>query len=293
METRIHYTAENDFHGDGVVSNGMIALKQLSDINDEPLHDHDFVEIVYIHDGKGAHYVNGVEYQVQKGDLLYINYECTHSFKVYERLIASNVMVKPEYFDTMLSNEENIFCLLALTSFEKMQSEIDKAKPLVSFHGAESEEIKFIFEKIETELSNNYVGKSSVLNSYMNLLFTSIFRKILISDNKNDEIIPAEIIEYIQRHCGEKLTLKMLSEQCFYNPAYFSRLFKKAYNMTLTEFILEQRLKKSCDLLRNSEYSIEEIIVQCGFTDKTGFYNRFKERYGCTPGEYKKSLKKN
>lgn len=289
---RIHYFADNEFCAKGVISNGMVALKQLSDIKDEPLHDHDFVEIVYIHDGKGAHYVNGVEYLVQKGDLLYINYGCTHSFKVYEKLVASNVMVKPDYFDKVLLNEENIFCLLALTSFEKVQSEIDKAKPLVSFQGKEGDEIGFILEKLEMELSNNYVGKSSVLNSYMNVLFTSIFRKILISDNKNDEIIPAEIIEYIRMHCGEKLTLKMLSEQCFYNPAYFSRLFKKAYNMTLTDFIMEQRLKKSCELLRDTDFSIEEIIVQCGFTDKTGFYNRFKETYGCTPGEYKKTLKK-
>ena len=87
---RIHYFADNEFCAEGVISNGMVALKKLSDIKDEPLHDHDFVEIVYIHDGKGAHYVNGVEYLVQKGDLLYINYGCTHSFKVYEKLVASN-----------------------------------------------------------------------------------------------------------------------------------------------------------------------------------------------------------
>ena len=288
---RIHYFADNEFCAEGVISNGMLALKQLSDIKDEPLHDHDFVEIVYIHDGKGAHCIDGIEYPVQKGDLLYINYGCTHSFKVYERLIASNVMVKPEYFDKVLLNEENIFCLLALTSFEKIQAEIDKAKPLVSFQGKDSEEISLILERIETELSNNYIGKASVLNSYMNILFTGIFRKILISNNNNDEIIPTKIIEYIQAHCEERLTLKMLSQQCFYNPAYFSRLFKKAYNMTLTDFIMEQRLKKSYDLLRDSDLSIEEIIVECGFTDKTGFYNRFKEAYGCTPGEYRKSLK--
>lgn len=285
-----HYFAENEFQSEDVISGEMMALKQLADVKDEPLHDHDFVEIVYIHDGKGAHYVNGVEYPVQKGDILYINYGCTHSFKVYEKLIASNVMVKPDYFDKVLMNEENIFCLLALTSFEKIQSELDKAKPLVSFHGKEREEVRFILEKLEAELANNHVGKSSLLNSYMNILLTNIFRKILVSDNKDDEIIPTEIIEYIQMHCGEKLTLKTLSEQCFYNPAYFSRLFKKAYNMTLTDFIMEQRLKKSCDLLRNTELSIEEIVTQCGFTDKTGFYNRFKQAYGCTPGEYKKNL---
>ncbi|MBQ8375302.1 MAG: AraC family transcriptional regulator [Clostridia bacterium] len=286
METN-HYLAKNEFKDDEAV-----AIKWLSDGKDERVHDHDFVEIVYIIDGRGAHYVNGVEYAVQRGDLVYINYGCTHGFKVQEKLIAYNIMVKVDYFQKELisNNTNNIFSLLALTSFEDVQSELDRASPLVSFHGEEQKEIEFIFKKIQEELANNYLGKSGQVDAYMNILLTNIFRKMLVSDNTENEIIPSEIIDYIQTHCGEKLTLKALAEQCFYNPSYFSRLFKKAYNMTLTEFIMEQRLKKSCDLLRNSELSVDEIAVQCGFADKTGFYTRFKQKYGCTPGDYKKSF---
>ena len=284
MELR-HYLAKNEFY-----ENEVVAVKWLSDSRDESFHDHDFIEIVYILEGKGVHKINGVEYPVQRGDLVYINYGCTHSFTVNEKLIAYNVMVKVDYFEKELINVNNIFSLLALTSFEEIQSELDKASPLVSFRGEEQEEIKFIIEKIRDELSNNYLGKAALLESYMNILLTSIFRKILLSDNKDNEIIPAEIIDYIQEHCGEKLSLKALAEQCFYNPSYFSRLFKKAFNTTLTEYIMEQRLKKSCDLLRNTEMSVDEVAAACGFSDKTGFYNRFKQKYGCTPGDYKKNF---
>lgn len=282
-----HYLARDQFLADDVMSADMIAMKRLSDIQNESLHDHDFVEIVYIHDGKGAHYINGIEYPVQRGNLLYINYGCTHSFKVDEKLVASNLMIKLDYFDKILMNEENIFYLLAMTSFEKIQVQMDKVRPLVFFAGKEREEIEFVFERLGEELSGDNIGRNELLNSYMNILFTDIFRNILLCNSKDNELIPRQIIDYICAHCGEKLTLKKLSEQCFYNPSYFSRLFKKTCNMTLTDFIMEHRLKKACALLRETEMSVEAIMVECGFTDKTGFYNRFKAAYGCTPGEYK------
>lgn len=286
-----HYFAKDEFQSKDVLSADMIALKQLSDIRDESLHDHDFVEIVYIHDGKGAHFINGVEYPVQKGNLLYINYGCTHSFKVYEKLVASNLMIKLDYFDKILMKEENIFYLLAMTSFEKIQVQLDKSRPLIFFTGKEREAIEFVFQELGQELSADNIGKNALLDSYINILFTNIFRKILVCDRKSETIIPGQIIDYICRHCGEKLTLKTLSEQCFYNPSYFSRLFKKAYNMTLTDFITEQRMKKFCTLLRETDLSVETIMNECGITNKTGFYNRFKAVYGCTPGEYKSSPK--
>ncbi len=282
-----HYLAKKEFKNDNVV-----AIKRLTDNRDDKIHDHDFVEIVYILEGSGIHSINGTEYPVQAGDLLYINYGCTHSFVIPEKMIAYNLMVKLDYFDKQLNtpnNANNIFSLLALTSFEEIQSEIDRASPLVSFYGEEQANIRFILEKIESELENNYLGKSVLLESYVNILLTNVFRKILMSDNRDEEIIPAEIIMYIQEHCGEKLSLKDLAEKCFYNPAYFSRLFKKAFNMTLTEFIMEQRLKKASHFLRNTEMSVDEVAAVCGFTDKTFFYTRFKQKYGCTPGDYKKN----
>ena len=272
--------------------NEAVTLKWVFDPKDEPLHDQDFVEIIYVLEGKGVHCINGVEYPVQRGNLLFINYGCTHSLKAVEKLVAYNVMLGVEFFEKAFLNSNNIFSALALTSFEEIQSRLDHASPLVSFQ-KEQEEIRFILKKIKMELDGNNLGKSGMLESYMNVLLTNVFRKMLVSGNREGEVIPAEVIEYIQNHCGEKLALKALAEQCFYNPSYFSRLFKKTYNMTLTEFIMEQRLKKSCDLLRNTELSVDEIAVSCGFTDRTGFYNRFKEKYGCTPGEYKKGLLSN
>lgn len=287
---RRHYFSEQVFSDPGVFSDGLVAIKHLVDYKDEALHDHDFIEIVYVIDGKGVHFINGESFQVKSGDLLFVNYGCTHSFHVDERLIADNLMIKVEYFTKMLLSKDGIFSLLALTSFEEIQKGLNHNTSLVSFYGPEREKIALIFENIKDELSNDYLGKSDCLNSYINILLTDIFRKIFLPENQKNRLIPAEIVDHICAHCGEKLSLTDLSAQCFYAPSYFSRLFKKVYHMTLTEFIAEQRLKKCCELMRTTSLSMEEIIFECGFTDRTRFYAIFKRKYGCTPAEYRKNM---
>ena len=60
---------------------------------------------------------------------------------------------------------------------------------------------------------------------------------------RQELLIPQEIIDYISEHFNEKLSLGELSQKCFYSPAYFSRLFKKTFNMSFTDYIMDIRLK--------------------------------------------------
>lgn len=288
----MHYSADRMYSASSCIPSGDIALISLSDIKDESLHGHDFIEVVFVVDGIGVHNINGQEYPVKAGDCLYINYGCTHSFKVIERLIAYNLMIKVDYFYKKLNNDDSIFTMLALTSFAEVQRELDKSSPLISFYGNEREEILTLFRRLERELGADNVGKASVVDSYVNIILVTMLRKIFLYDtlSKENDLIPERVIEYIKKHCDEKLALRDLSEQCFYNPSYFSRLFKRAYNMTFTEFILRQRLKKSCDLLKTTTLPIEQISSLSGFADKTSFYSNFKATYGCTPGEYRKKV---
>ena len=65
----IHYKAEEEFK-----SGEMVALKKICDYKDIEIHNHDFVEIVYVMEGSGRHYIDGEEFIVKAGDLLFVNY---------------------------------------------------------------------------------------------------------------------------------------------------------------------------------------------------------------------------
>lgn len=278
----LHYTAEQEFKDDSLV-----AIKKICDRKDEEIHDHDFVEIVYIIEGTGRHYINDEEFVIKAGDLLFVNYGCTHAFLVDDQLVAYNLMIRVDYFIKNMIKDNNLFYMLALTSFEKIQHELNDKSPLVFFDYSERDEIFNLFRNIETELSQEKLGKSSILDSYINIILCKVFRKIFMQNTRQELLIPQGIIDYISEHFNEKLSLGELSQKCFYSPAYFSRLFKKTFNMSFTDYIMDIRLKHCCELLKDSDYTIEKIMEECGFFDKNTFYERFKNKYGCTPSEYR------
>jgi len=278
----LHYTAEKEFQDDSLV-----AIKKICDRKDEEIHDHDFVEMVYIIEGTGRHYINDEEFAIKAGNLLFVNYGCTHAFLVDDQLVAYNLMIRVDYFIKNMIKDNNLFYMLALTSFEKIQQELNDKSPLVFFDYSEREEIFNLFRNIEIELSQEELGKSSILDSYINIILCKVFRKIFMKNIRQELLIPQEIIDYISEHFNEKLSLGELSQKCFYSPAYFSRLFKKTFNMSFTDYIMDIRLKRCCELLKDSNYTIEKIMEECGFFDKNTFYERFKNKYGCTPSEYR------
>ena len=277
-----HYKADEEFQ-----SAEMVEIKKLNDRNDEEIHSHDFVEIVYIIEGSGRHRINDEEFEVKAGNLLFINYGCTHAFHVDDKLVAYNLMIRVDYFTEKMAKNDQLFYMLALTSFEKIQRELNDKSPLVFFDYSERDEIFGLFKKVEDELSKNELGKSLVLDSYISIILCKVFRKIFMQDGEKDLLIPQDIIDYIATHFHEKLSLSDLAQRCFYNPTYFSRLFKKAFNMSFTDYVMELRLKHCCELLKNSDYTIERIIEECGFSGRNLFYDRFKAQYGCTPNEYR------
>lgn len=278
----LRYKAEEEFQADA-----MVAIKRICDYRDEAVHNHDFVEMVYVMEGSGRHFINGEEFAVKAGDLLFINYGCTHAFHVEDKLVAYNLMIRVDYFTKNIFKDNNLFYMLALTSFEKLQRELNNKTPLVSFDYCERGDIVSLFKNIEVELSKNNLAKSLILDSFINIILCKVFRKIFVKNDTKDHLIPQEILDYIAEHSNEKISLNDLSQKCFYHPAYFSRLFKKAFNMSFTDYIMELRLKRCGELLKNSDYTIDTIISECGFSDRNTFYERFKNKYGCTPSEYR------
>ena len=203
----------------------------------EQPHIHDFIEIVYILSGSGTEYVGDGEYEVRRGDLIFINYKSTHSFVANENFSFINICFRPETVGDSLITPENAFALLQLTAFDELRRE--NKDSVVTFKGKERDEIETLLGSMLSEYRREHAYKRSVLESYMNILLVLILRKISAYteqplDSKNDTW--SEIAEYIDRNLGEDLTLSALAQKCFYNPSYFSRAFKSAVGCSPTEF---------------------------------------------------------
>ena len=273
---------------------GIVLWKGTSE-HTEKIHMHEFIEITYIFSGKGIHKINGTSYSVVEGDFLFINYHDTHSFEPLDKLTYCNILILPSFINDELVNSENAIDMLMLSTFNSFCSDIKSICPFIHFQKNEVEEIEDLIEKMLVEFENREKGYRDVLKSLMNLLLIKVFRKMQLEDNigtisKTSKLAP-EIIEYIYKNCFEKISLSTLAQKCFYNPSYFSRVFKDCYGMTLTTFIQKHRISKAQHLLIESTMSINKIYLYVGYSDKTQFYKIFKKySNGLLPSKYREKF---
>ena len=98
-----------------------------------------------------------------------------------------------------------------------------------------------------------------------------------------------EVMRYVEEHLGERISLEQMADAVFLSKPYLSTLFKKETGKKFSSYLQEMRLEKSSVMLKNSRLTIGEIAEQAGFFDTAHFSKAFKEHYGCSPLEYRKS----
>lgn len=109
---------------------------------------------------------------------------------------------------------------------------------------------------------------------------------IFFRSGKSNKIIK-EAAEYISAHFAEDLSLSILSEQLHLNPAYLSMLFKQITGHAFKEYLNQVRVEEAKRLLMDTDYSIIDIAVACGFTNQSYFTKVFKKETGMTPKQFR------
>lgn len=97
-----------------------------------------------------------------------------------------------------------------------------------------------------------------------------------------------EIVNYIEIHYKEKIVVENIAEMIHLSRTYISVLFKKETGEKFSDYLQRIRLEKSCEFLENTKLSIQEIAENTGFFDSAHFSRAFKDRYQCSPIEYRK-----
>ncbi len=99
------------------------------------------------------------------------------------------------------------------------------------------------------------------------------------------------VLKYINRHFTEDITSRSISQKFNYDETYFCRRFKEATGITTMKYIRILRLELAQKLLKNSNESISNISLQCGFSDTHYFANCFKNQYKLTPTAFREAHK--
>jgi transcriptional regulator GlxA family with amidase domain len=99
------------------------------------------------------------------------------------------------------------------------------------------------------------------------------------------------VISYIEQNISEPLTLQQLALVAGVSISTLNRSFHEALDMSPMEYIIEERFKKASSLLSNTDAAIMEVAGRSGFADSNFFSRQFHRRFGCSPREFRNSLR--
>ena len=195
--------------------------------NNEPPHTHEFLELVYMCKGKCEHFIGDKRYELSEGDLLFVNFGNIHAFNILKKPQKYvDIMIKPEFISQSLKNTNNAFSLLGTENFKDFEDIVDRSKLHIHFNKDEREKVETLINIILNEQNNPSAGSELVLYSVYNTILTIVFRKMALQLS-DDFSISKTLLRYIEENCASQISLSQIATANNYNPAYFSRLFKK------------------------------------------------------------------
>ncbi|MGZ9583194.1 response regulator transcription factor [Paenibacillus marinisediminis] len=95
------------------------------------------------------------------------------------------------------------------------------------------------------------------------------------------------LLDYVQKHYAEPLTLSEMAKHFHFNPSYLSSYFAANNKEGFNEYLNRVRIEKAAELLRDKATSISEISGMVGFSDHSYFCKVFKKFTELSPSQYR------
>ena len=93
------------------------------------------------------------------------------------------------------------------------------------------------------------------------------------------------VIEYIEAHIVEPLPIEKLAHLACLSPTQFKKRFKEQIGITAIQYVIKLRMEKAQALLIHTDYPIQMVAEQVGYTDYTAFSRRFAQHFGLPPSK--------
>lgn len=245
-------------------------------------HLHDGCEIYYRISGDVRYFVEKQIYSVNTYDVFITNQNEIHkpnfeSSKPYERITLG---FDPNFF-SQFSNEKYDL----LDCFYNRRNGTDNK---ITLTPPELECMINSFEKIEESLlQNTSYCDITITNTVVNLLILlNEAAKRKTSENQKNQLNEnlAKIIDYIDTHLSEDLSLATLERVLYLSAPHMCRMFKNSTNSTIHQYIIKKRIALAKHLLKLG-YSVSEASHKSGFSDFSNFIKTFKKHTGMIPSK--------
>lgn len=250
-------------------------------------HCHNNIELVYCISGKLRIMLENTEISLKSGEWIFLNSYCNHRidgrYGINEHF---SINFNPDLLD-----------VISITPIPKANFYTSQLPKYCVFPS--NEITGYIHSRFKLAFSNYTSGdyvKRLTLQSVVMELMAYIFSKKLptdkISGQKEKNLAIHSTKEFINKNFAT-VTLEMAAENASMSYSHFSRVFKETYKTTFSKYITRLRIEKSLSLLPNTELSITDIAMECGFSNLSHYVKCFKEEKGITPNKFRTSILEN
>jgi AraC family transcriptional regulator len=147
-----------------------------------------------------------------------------------------------------------------------------------------------------TELKQENLGSSLYIDSLTNVLAVRLLRQysaskphLAVYEGGLPQRQLQQILEYIHAHLERDIKLADLAGSIGMSQFHFSHLFKQSIGTSPHQYLLQQRIERAKQLLKQTNRSIVDIAFCCGFNSHSHLSKQFRQLTGMTPKSYRSS----
>ncbi|HHW3952742.1 TPA: helix-turn-helix domain-containing protein [Raoultella planticola] len=247
-------------------------------------HWHQCVEFLYISSGYGIVVVDNQHYTARPGRLFIFPPFRLHKVQV-------DHSEKNPYHRTTMHIEQSVVESI-MASFPRHQAQfVALAASNAPAQIYDLSEHGPFMERILTQFDGLYHG-GQIATSEVAFLVMQIMGFLPALPEPcipRQQTVASRIMSWVEAHYANKFSLDELAQALGLSRSYTSRIFRQQTGGSIHEYLLTRRIKRSCDLLRSTSVSMDEIAAEVGFREVTYFITCFRKMMGQTPLQYRKA----
>ncbi len=246
------------------------------------MHDHDFTELVIVLEGTAIHKIEGREIPLEKGNVFVMGAKESHEYINCKDFLHCNILFNAEYLIKIKYEFSRFFGMLSFVPKQKNNAHYSLTNKYFTW-------VTGLLEIIEWELKNEKSDCSAAYQYFLSLL-NLIFRCIDIEKVNIDNLF-YNSLKFIEKNYSKRILLTDLAKLSAMSERNYQRIFKRVYNMSPTDYIMNIRINKAAELIKLSNLTLSQIAENTGFYDSSTLCRYFKRFFGITPSCYKEMSK--
>jgi AraC-like DNA-binding protein len=116
--------------------------------------------------------------------------------------------------------------------------------------------------------------------------------KDLVAPVSRDDVSPevARVLRYLESAYDDSVSPSSLAKKAGMTAARFARVIKRIHGISPMQLITKTRITVGCRLLRETDASVAQIALDCGFSDHSAFTRAFRAVTGVSPTEHRRQV---